>query len=139
LEDLNKIKEKALTSKQMKCIDLLVYKGLTQVEVAEKIKVTETTISLWKRSDLFMLALDEEIEKSKLDRRRSYSMKANKALHKLDSLLDCGDPKTELAAAKEIIRLAGDDPDPKETDITLNLVSNILDEVKKKAENGDGI
>jgi len=107
---LKKSKEKQLTAKQNKCIELLVYGGLTQHEAAEILQVGESTISMWKRSDLFIQEYDAEIERSRGERRRLYNIKANSAVTKLAELLNCGDLKVEFNTAKEIIRLAGDEP-----------------------------
>ena len=136
MEKVNKGKSSSLSSKQKKCIDLLVYNGLSQKEIAGVLNVTEKTLWQWKQTTLFMAALDAELEQAKLHRRRQYNIKANKAVEKITSLMNCGDPKVEFNAAKELIRLAGDEPT---TNVQLSVESDgLLDAISGAAVDWSG-
>ena len=43
-----------LTSKQRKCLELMVSGEFTQKEIAERVKVSEQTICNWKKDTVFM-------------------------------------------------------------------------------------
>lgn len=103
----NQLRE--LTARHYKCIDMLIYSGLTQQKIAEEIGVVDETVCKWKKDSLFMKEYDKRLDIADKNRKRAYRAKANKALKKLEDLLDCENPQVALNAAKEIIHLAGDD------------------------------
>ena len=92
-----------------KCAELLATSTDTQKEIAQLLDISDRTISRWRKEPGFFDLIEEFQKISTLDRLRRYKAGANKALDKLLDLLECGDPKVELAAAKEIIRLAKDE------------------------------
>lgn len=120
--DLNQFKEKQLHQKQRKVIELLIYQGKSQAEAAEQVHVTETTVSLWmNRNETFIAAYDDELKRAKAQRNRKYKTIAQKAVRKLDELMDCGDYKVELAAVKEVLTLSGDKEDDRNANTNSSL------------------
>lgn len=111
---VKKCKEKGLNSKQQKAIEMQVYQGFSQREVAQGLNLTEKTVSFWvNHNELFMKIRDEEEEKAERERHRRYKSAAQVASDKLISLIDSVDDKVSLAACKDILDRAGDKPSDK--------------------------
>lgn len=118
---VKKCKEKKLSSKQQKAIEMQVYQGFSQREVAQGLNLTEKTVSFWvNHNELFMKIRDEEEEKAERERRRRYKSAAQVASDKLISLIDSADDKVSLAACKDILDRAGDKPSDK-VDLSANV------------------
>jgi len=101
-----------LQTRHKKAIEMLVYQGLTQKEIAEEVRVNETTVSDWiNNNPTFQKLYDRELEKAAAARHRIYKSKAQKAVLKLEKLMSCGNSAVELAAAREILDRAGDKPE----------------------------
>lgn len=113
-----------LKSKQIKCIELMVYENKTQREIAKEIKVTEKTISMWKRSDEFNKAYDEAI-KSAL----RYS--AAKALKKQVKLIDSNNEMVSHLAAKDVLDRGGYKSGDK-VELETKIVPQIIDDLEEK-------
>ena len=92
--------EKNLNNKQLKCIELMVYSDKLKQEIAEELKVSPATISVWQKKEEFQNAL-------RLEMNRGFSTMAVKARKKLDSLLDSNNQGIALAAAREVLNKAG--------------------------------
>lgn len=101
--------KKIPSTTKKKCAELLATNADTQKDIAQVLDISDRTISRWKEDPKFVELIEKFQRRETLDRLRRYKAGANKAFQKLLDLLECGDPKVELAAAKEIIRLAGDE------------------------------
>lgn len=108
-KDINKYQLKKLTAKHMKCIELMALGYYTDLHIAASLDVAPETVCRWKKSELFQKALEERLAEEDRWRRLKYRAKANHAAEKLLELIDAGNPNVALSAAKEILRLAGDD------------------------------
>lgn len=53
-----------LSSKQKKCVKMLVEGTYTQKEIAEAVKITEQTLCNWKKDDEFMEYYNEQVKQS---------------------------------------------------------------------------
>lgn len=109
-----KSKEKRLNAKQRKAIELLVYQGFSQTDVATAVRVTPSTLSLWiNHNELFIRTLEEKTAQVERERRRRYKGAAQRAVNKLVGLLESDNDKIALAACKDILDRAGDKPSDK--------------------------
>ena len=135
LNDKNrkKSKEKQLNAKQRKAVELQVYQGLSNVEVAKAVNVTPSTLSLWiNHNELFIKILEEKTAQVERERRRRYKGAAQRAVNKLVGLLDSDNDKIALAACKDILDRAGDKPSDK-VDLSGTLeTANKLDSILRQ-------
>lgn len=90
----------ALSNKKLKAIDMLVYTKMQKQEIAEELKVSPSTISVWQKDDEFQEALKEEMQ-------RGFKDMAIKARRKLDKLMDSDNEGIALAASREVLNKAG--------------------------------
>ena len=91
-----------------------MYQGLSQIEVADAVKVSRQTLSSWiNHNEIFMKIRDEEEAKAERERKRRYKGAAQIAINKLIDLIDSDDDKAALAACKDILDRAGDKPSDK--------------------------
>jgi predicted DNA-binding protein YlxM (UPF0122 family) len=93
-------KRKNLTGKQIKAIELLVYKDMLKQEIAEEVGVSTTTFSMWMRKEEFQEALKEEMH-------RGFKDMATKARRRLNDLMDSPIDGVALGACKEVLNKAG--------------------------------
>ena len=103
---MNATQMKGLSAKQMNAIELMAIKRLSKAETAAAISVSERTINNWFSKNIeFSTAFQETKENLTLndERKQKYRNISEKAIDRLCALMECGDPKTELAAAKEIL------------------------------------
>lgn len=111
---VKKCKKKQLNAKQKKAIQMQVYQGFSQVQVAKALTLSEKTVSSWvNHNEFFIEKLNEEESKAERERKRRYKGAAQRAVNKLVGLLDSYDEKIALAACKEILDRAGDKPSDK--------------------------
>lgn len=95
---------KRLSEKQKKAIYLMLHKDYTKAETAKELGVSQSTVYSWmSRNEMFAEAYREEEDLIRLARVKEYKIKAEKAVEKLVELLNCGNERVELAAAKELI------------------------------------
>lgn len=98
-----------LNKKQKKCIEMMLCGDFTQKEIASEIKVTEQTISHWKRH------VPEFMEEYETALREGIREAASKAFHTQVGLLSCKSAMTRHLAAKDILDRAGFKADEKVT------------------------
>ncbi|MCQ2484766.1 MAG: hypothetical protein MJ168_05470 [Clostridia bacterium] len=113
MENFEKIKEKAITAKQKKAIDMLIYQGSKKREVAEALKITPTTLSNWLnigKNPHFVAAYEKELECADNLRKRDYRTAAQEAQKRLIELAQSDDEDVALKACKDILDRAGDKP-----------------------------
>lgn len=79
---------------------MLVYTKMQKQEIAEELKVSPSTISVWQKDDEFQEALKEEMQ-------RGFKDMAIKARRKLDKLMDSDNEGIALAASREVLNKAG--------------------------------
>lgn len=90
----------ALSNKQLKAVEMLVYTDKQKQEIAEELKVSNSTISQWVKKDEFQQAIKDEMH-------RGFSSMATKARQRLDKLIDSKNEGIALAAAREVLNKAG--------------------------------
>lgn len=90
----------ALNNKQLKAVEMLVYTDKQKQEIAEELKISNCTISVWLRKEEFQEAIREEMHKG-------FSSMATKARRRLDKLIDSNNEGIALAAAREVLNKAG--------------------------------
>ena len=90
----------ALNNRQLKAVEMLVYTDQLDKEIAEELKISPATLSVWKNKEEFQEALHKEML-------RSFSHLATKAKRKMEKLLDSNQDSVAFAAAKEILNKAG--------------------------------
>ena len=95
-----------LSSKQKKCIELMSTGEFTQREIAQKINITEKTISTWKKKDEFIDELDNLVAKGI----RSIAAKAFMTQRKL---LDSKNEWIRFNVSKDILDRGGFKTDEK--------------------------
>ena len=93
-------KKVALSAKQLKCIELMVYTNKTQFEIAEEIGVNKSTITVWMNNDMFKEKLEKESKKS-------LGNLAQTAIRKLGELIDDNNHIVALNACKEVLNKSG--------------------------------
>lgn len=89
-----------ISPKQRKCIELWVSGGLSQKEIAGAVKVSENTITNWKKGEEFSTELTAA-QKAKI------KDTAAKAFKREVDLLDAESEMVQLQAAKDILDRAG--------------------------------
>ncbi|MFO1418066.1 MAG: hypothetical protein U1E83_05300 [Methylotetracoccus sp.] len=90
-----------LTPKQTQAA-FLIASGIPQVEVAKQVNVSTSTLSLWKRIDIFRATINA-FQKEILEQLRAkMAVIAQKATERLEELLDSEDPKVKLDAIKMV-------------------------------------
>lgn len=95
-----------LTDKQRKAIYLLLNKNYSKAEAAEELGVSVSTVYAWmSRNEVFAKTYMEEEDLLRVSRVKEYKEKAEKAVTKLVELLNCGNERVELSAAKELIEI----------------------------------
>ena len=95
-----------LNSRQKKALELLVSGEYTQKEVAGIVKVSQQTLSTWKKNDEFMGEYERLI-------RQGFQTLAAKAFKTQVALLDSKNDMVRHMAAKDILDRAGYKPDSK--------------------------
>ena len=90
----------ALTSKQMKAVEMLVYTTMQKQEIAAELKVSNGTISQWLKKEEFQQAITDEM-------RRGFVDIAYKARRRLADLVDSPNEQVALGAIKEALNKAG--------------------------------
>ncbi len=97
---------KKLTDKQKRAIYLLLHKNYSKAETAKEIGVSISTVYAWmSRNEVFAKTYREEEDILRVARVKEYKAKAEKAVEKLEELLNCGNERVELSAAKELIEI----------------------------------
>lgn len=90
----------ALNNKQLKAVEMLVYTDKQKQEIAEELKVSNATISVWLKKDEFQEAIKNEMHKG-------FSPLAMKARRRLEHLIDSKNEGIALAAVREALNKAG--------------------------------
>ena len=98
-----------LNKKQKKCIEMMLFGDLTQKEIAAEIKVSEQTISHWKKH------VPEFMKEYESALREGIREAAAKAFRTQVELLSSKNPMTRHMAAKDILDRAGFKADEKVT------------------------
>ena len=93
-----------LTPKQRKAVELLASGQYTQKEVAALVKVSEQTVSTWKKNILFMAEYDRLM-------RQQFQTMAAKAFKTQTALLDSENDMVRYLAAKDLMDRGGFKPD----------------------------
>lgn len=89
-----------LTSKQKKCVELMISGDFTQREIAQQINITEATICNWKKNEEFIAEYESRLNKT-------IHLMAAKAFSTETSLLNAKSEMVRLLAAKDILDRAG--------------------------------
>ncbi len=89
-----------LNQNQEKCIELMVKTDMKQVDIAEELGVTPTTICLWKKQEEFKTAYADAV-------RAAMPEAAPKAWNTIVDLLKSNNAGIRLAAARDILDRAG--------------------------------
>ena len=111
----------ALNNRQLKAVEMLVYTDKQKQEIAEELKITPATLSVWLTKEEFQEAIHKEML-------RSFSALATKAKRKMEQLLDSNQDSVAFAAAKEILNKAGYAETQKvETELKTNLTIEITE------------
>lgn len=90
----------ALTNKQLKAVEMLVYTTKQKQEIAEELKVSRATISQWVKKEEFQQAIADEMKRGFVDI-------AYKARRRLSELVDSPNEQVALGAIKEALNKAG--------------------------------
>jgi uncharacterized protein YjcR len=90
----------ALNQKMRKAVEMLVHTKMQKQEIAEALKVSRTTFSLWQRREDFQ-------EELKAEMNRAFQPLAYKARQRLDNLIDSKNEQVALAASKDALDRAG--------------------------------
>jgi transposase len=90
----------ALTNKQLKAVEMLVYTTKQKQEIAEELKVSNGTISQWLKKEEFQQAITDEM-------RRGFVDIAYKARRRLSDLVDSPNEQVALGAIREALNKAG--------------------------------
>ena len=90
----------ALTNKQLKAVEMLVYTTMQKQEIAQELKVSNGTISQWLRKEEFQQAITDEM-------RRGFVDIAYKARRRLSDLVDSPNEQVALGAIREALNKAG--------------------------------
>lgn len=90
----------ALTGRQLKAVELMVYTNMTKQDIAKECGISTTSLGKWVNKEEFQIVLQQEM-------RRAFSGLATKAISKLEELLDSSMDAVAFAAAKEILNKAG--------------------------------
>ena len=126
-------KVKELSARQIKAIELIAVNGFTKADAALAIGVSERTVFGWFSknaafAEAFQRAMKEAVRRE--DWKEKYRYISEKAMERLCALMECGDPKTELAAAKEILsRLSETPSDAKNEDSEFQQGDGLLEAV----------
>lgn len=93
-----------LSAKQKKCLELMVQGNLKQKEIAQQIKVSEVTVSNWKKDEEFITELNTLLK-------NAIKSTAAKAFNTELTLLNAKSEMVRLMAAKDILDRAGFKPE----------------------------
>lgn len=113
MENFEEFKEKDISAKQKKAIEMLIYQGKKKKDVAEALKITPTTLSNWLnigKNPHFVEAYEKELECADNLRKRDYRTAAQEAQKRLIELANSRDEDVALKACKDILDRAGDKP-----------------------------
>lgn len=113
MDNAKKGKEKKLSKKQRKAIEMLIYQGKKKGEIAEELEIHPSTLSKWLNEDknpAFVSAYEAELKAADNIRRRNYRAAAQQAQERLIELAESMDEDVALKACKEILDRAGDRP-----------------------------
>jgi len=92
-----------LTKRQMEAAKMIAEGHLTQREIAQKLNVTEVTISRWKRQEEFQQAIENFTAEMKKDLERKLMSMAPEALRQLQKLLNAKSELVRLQAIKDVL------------------------------------
>lgn len=90
----------ALSNKQLKAVEMLVYTTMQKQEIAAELKVSNGTISQWLKKDEFQQAITDEM-------RRGFVDIAYKARRRLADLVESPNEQVALGAIREALNKAG--------------------------------
>jgi len=90
----------ALNQRMQKAVEMLVHTKMQKQEIAEELKVSRTTFSLWLRREDFQEAIKAEMN-------RAFQPLAYKARQRLNDLIDSKNEQVALAASKDALDRAG--------------------------------
>jgi len=93
----------SLSKKQMEAAKMIAEGHLTQREIAQKLNVTEVTISRWKQQEEFRRAIDDFTAEMKKNIERKLMGMSSKALKELDKLLSARSEMVRLQAIKDVL------------------------------------
>lgn len=95
-----------LNTKQLKCIEFMVEGTMTQKQMAEKLNVTQNTISNWKKNDEYMTEYNTALKSS-------INEVAAKAFKTQKELLSSHNDMVRYMVSKDILDRAGFKPENK--------------------------
>ena len=90
----------ALTNKQLKAVEMLVYTTMQKQEIAKELNVSNGTISQWVKKPEFDEAIRNEMHKA-------FAQDAMKARRKMSELINSNNEGIALAASRELLNKAG--------------------------------
>ena len=90
----------ALTNKQLKAVEMLVYTTKQKQEIAEELKVSRATVSQWIKKEEFQQAITDEMKRGFVDI-------AYKARRRRSELVDSPNEQVAIGAIKEALNKAG--------------------------------
>ena len=90
----------ALSNKQLKAVEMLVYTTMQKQEIAKELGVSGGTISQWVKKPEFDEAIRNEMH-------RAFSQDAIKARRKMAELINSNNDGIALAASREVLNKAG--------------------------------
>ena len=125
-ECVDRMKEKKLTAKQKRCMELLLSGSLNQKQIAAEINVSEQTICNWKKDVLFASEYDSAI-------RESIRYTAGRALATQIQLLDHADGRVARQAASDLLDRAGYKP-TEQVDLQAGVGVTIIDDIADDAQ-----
>ena len=90
----------ALSNKQLKAVEMLVYTTMQKQEIAKELNVSNATISQWVKKPEFDEAIRNEMH-------RAFAQDAIKARRKMSELINSNNDGIALAASREVLNKAG--------------------------------
>jgi len=106
-----------LTRKQLETIQLMIEQEMTQREIAERLNISEVTISRWKKDEEFKRIFEKTL-------RDSINLSSSYAYRTMVKLLGARSELVRFQAAKDILDRAGFKPTEK-SEINHNHTGNL--------------
>lgn len=95
-----------LSGKQTQAINLLI-KGYKQKDIAEELKISENTLTNWKKDKEFILMYEKEINNIMKEVNDEFKKLSLKAVRKLGEFLDCDNEELKYTAINNILDRTG--------------------------------
>lgn len=128
-----------LSGKQTQAINLLI-KGYKQKDIAEELKISENTLTNWKKDKEFILVYEKEINNIMKEVNDEFKKLSLKAVRKLGEFLDCDNEELKYTAINNILDRTGFKAVDKmevNNNITTNPMAGLTEEeLRKLIQNG---